>query len=209
MLLRRHIMGNKASLPGSIEADDDTDMTAECRKYTTYPNMHFTERQIRNLCMKYLQLAGTRDLGGDGTIDEDEFVTKMQMRSPRIGHLMFKMIDSDGEGGISFEEFLLGLNSFMPQSPLDNKIRLVFQALDSDGGGSIGREEVQQFLEASLDGNPWVQLNDGEIRELIDDIYEAFARDGSEDLTPDEFSAMIRQSPGIIECFEFDLGSIQ
>jgi Ca2+-binding EF-hand superfamily protein len=202
-------MGHKASLPGTPEAEDDNDLSAECKKYAAYPNMHFTERQIRNLCMKYLQLAGTRDLGGDGTIDEDEFVTKMNMRSPRIGRFMFKMIDVDGEGGISFEEFLLGLNSFMPQSPLDTKIRLVFQALDSDGGGSIGRDEVQQFLEASLDGNPWVHLDEGEIRELLDDIYEAFARAGSDDLTPDEFAAMIRQSPGIIECFEFDLTSVQ
>lgn len=185
---------------GNLSPDDVQRFVAET---------NFKDREIVTLAAKYKELAGTREFGGDGMISEDEFITKMRISNRKIGSLMYHMLDTDGSGEIDFEEFLFGLNAFLPQSPIDKKIELCFRAYDADGSNSISKEEVLEIVEISLAGNTLCELTEEQLNQLVDDLFEQYDAEKSGDLSLEEFSEMIRKSPGILDCFEFDISSLE
>lgn len=170
---------------------------------------NFKDREIVSLAAKYKELAGSKEFGGDGMINEDEFIAKMHIANPKIGSLMYHMLDTDGSGEIDFEEFLFGLNAFLPQSPVDKRIELCFRAYDADGSNSISKDEVKEIIEISLQGNTLCELTEEQLSQLVDDLFDEYDREKSGDLSLEEFSEMIRKSPGILDCFEFDISAME
>lgn len=190
---------NANTLKGNLTPEDVARFVAET---------NFKDREIVALAAKYKELAGSVDIGGDGLIDENDFISKMHISNRKIGSLMYHMLDTDGSGSIDFEEFLYGLNTFLPQSPLDPKIDLCFRAYDSDGNNTISKEEVRSIIEISLDGNSFITLTPESLNQLVDDLFKEYDEGSNEDLTKEQFANMIRHSPGILDCFEFDVATI-
>jgi hypothetical protein len=61
---------------------------------------------------------------------------------------------------------------------------------------------------ASLEGNSFVELTDEQLEELVDEIFFRYKREGEEEWTIDDFAKMVHECPGILDCFEFDVGTI-
>ena len=192
--------GNSSAQRGNLKPEDVARFVAET---------NFRDRDIVTLAAKYKELAGSTDMGGDGLIDEDEFISKMHIQNRKIGSLMYRMLDTDGSGEIDFEEFLFGLNVFLPQSPIDQKIDMCFRAYDADGNNTISKDEVRDIIETSLDGNVFIELDAEKLDQLVDDLFNEYDEGSNDDLTKEQFANMIRRAPGILECFEFDITSIQ
>lgn len=181
-------------LSGRLSPDDIERLTNET---------FFTASQIVKLMQLYQTL--TR---GSSKIQEEEFITKLKIPNKHIGSIMYQMLDTDGSGDIDFQEFLFGLNAFLPQAPIDDKIRLCFRAYDSDGSEAVSKEEVEDIINISLINNPFVQLNRPELEQLLDDLFDEYDEDRSGELTYPQFEKMVRRAPGILECFEFDMENV-
>ncbi|CAJ0945324.1 unnamed protein product, partial [Mesorhabditis belari] len=83
------------------------------------------------------------DLNGDDFIQKEELRAVMQKmgQAPTEEELeaMFSAADKDGDGNISFEEFL----SIAHANPLSLSLKAVFEELDVDGDGFITRSELR------------------------------------------------------------------
>ena len=200
-------MGNSESSSAS-ESVLDGNINPEYLKKLHEQGIKFTSQEIIHLVNKYRELAGTEDLGGDGRIDEDEFVTKMKIPNEKIGKIMYKMLDSDGNGTLDFNEFITGLNNFLPDAPIEEKAKLCFRAYDSDGSGTISKDEIRSMIEISLENNQLMSMDDEHLDKLISDVFEEYDKDGTGEISEDEFLEMMKKAPNVLDIFEIDVAAL-
>ena len=196
-------MGNEESVVE--EMDSNTAILKNLEK----KGVLFKPQEIIQLMDLYRDLAGTNNLNGEGSINEDEFIKKLKIGNERVGKLMYKLLDEDGNGTISFEEFVMGLNSFLPDTPISVKSDLCFRAYDEDGGGSISKNEVQLIIEMSLENNTIMQMGEEQLLKLIDDLFEEYDTSGEGELSKEDFFKIVKGAPNILDFLEFDVGSLR
>ncbi|WOK94194.1 calcium-dependent protein kinase 10-like [Canna indica] len=103
---------------------------------------------------------------------------------------MFKMIDTDNSGQITFDELKAGLER-VGANLKDSEIYALMQAADVDNSGTIDYDE---FIAATL------HLNKIEKEDHLFAAFQYFDKDGSGYITPDE----LQQA-----CEEFGIGDVQ
>merc|ERR1711967_151392 len=91
------------------------------------------------------------DRSGDGNISFDEFYAYMKGRSQDVDthqlvHDVFEMIDKDGSGTITVEEFQSVLTA-LPTQISEADIDVIVREIDVDGGGDISLHEFAEVLE--------------------------------------------------------------
>lgn len=103
---------------------------------------------------------------------------------------IFKMMDTDNSGAITFDELKGGLGR-LGSGLMDDEIRILMEAADVDNSGSIDYEE---FITATLN------LTKIEREETLYAAFSYFDKDGSGYITMDE----LQQA-----CFEHKMGDVQ
>lgn len=101
---------------------------------------------------------------------------------------MFKMIDSDNSGQITYEELKVGLKK-VGANLQESEIYALMQAADVDNSGTI---DYGEFIAATL------HLNKVEREDHLFAAFQYFDKDGSGYITPDELQ---------LACEEFGLGA--
>ena len=162
----------------------------------------FTKKQIYILAQKY------RDISHDSKILVEDFQKAMEITNKSIAEILFRIIDSDGSGEISFPEFVEGLNKFHPDAPFEDKVKLCFHAYDADGGGTVSKDEITDVIRISLTDNPYVELSEAQIDDLVENLIKTYDNSNSGELEYQEFYNMIANAPGVIESFNLDLEQI-
>jgi Ca2+-binding EF-hand superfamily protein len=77
------------------------------------------------------------DGDGDGFVSREE-IRAMRHQAERRAMEGFRKLDTDGSGGVSFEEFSKG--EFSSKLP-EEKLRQVFNRMDTDGNGEINGDD--------------------------------------------------------------------
>jgi len=103
---------------------------------------------------------------------------------------MFKMIDADNSGQITFEELKVGLKK-VGANLQESEIYALMQAADVDNNGTI---DYGEFLAATL------HLNKVEREDHLFAAFQYFDKDGSGYITADELQ---------VACEEFGLGDVK
>ncbi|KAL5684065.1 hypothetical protein ACJX0J_010450, partial [Zea mays] len=103
---------------------------------------------------------------------------------------MFKMIDADNSGQITFEELKVGLKK-VGANLQESEIYALMQAADVDNNGTI---DYGEFIAATL------HLNKVEREDHLFAAFQYFDKDGSGYITADELQ---------VACEEFGLGDVQ
>ncbi|AQK62480.1 calcium-dependent protein kinase 10 [Zea mays] len=103
---------------------------------------------------------------------------------------MFKMIDADNSGQITFEELKVGLEK-VGANLQESEIYALMQAADVDNNGTI---DYGEFIAATL------HLNKVEREDHLFAAFQYFDKDGSGYITADELQ---------VACEEFGLGDVQ
>jgi len=84
-----------------------------------------------------------------GSIDRESFMRSYEARFPHADRdfcdRLFRAHDEDGNGQVSFGEFLISLNVAVNGSAED-KLRWAFRMYDLDGDGTVSRSEVTKIL---------------------------------------------------------------
>ncbi|KAG5181716.1 yellow cameleon 2.60 [Tribonema minus] len=134
-----------------------------------------TEEELED----YREAFNNFDKDQSGEIDEYELGTVMRSlgynpTDEQLHDMMLK-VDIDGNGSISFDEFVIMMRKCEVETDFDREITEAFKVFDKDGSGSIDKEELTAIMKG-LGAN----LSDQEIELLV---READADgDGSIDL---------------------------
>ncbi|KAK2493029.1 hypothetical protein MC885_010884 [Smutsia gigantea] len=103
---------------------------------------------------------------------------------------MFSLADKDGNGYLSFREFLDILVVFMKGSPED-KSRLMFTMYDLDANGFLSKDEfftmMRSFIEISNNC-----LSKAQLAEVVESMFQESGFQDKEELTWEDFHFMLR-----------------
>ena len=141
--------------------------------------------------------------GGTGEVDEtrkdilecelnrEEFADAMSLKKDSLFvEQMFQLIDQDGNGFISFREFLNMIVIFAKGSPED-KIKLMFDMYDVDNSGQLSREEFRKMLRAMMELVN-ASVSPDQMDGLIDSMFTSAGFQSKEELTLADFNVLLR-----------------
>ena len=163
---------------------------------------HFTKKQIYILAAKY------REISHDSKISLEDFQKAFCIESKKIAAIMYRIIDKDQSGSISFPELVDGLNKIHPDSPFEDKVKVCFDAYDADGGQTVSKDEIESIVKISLENNPYIEFSEAQIIDLVDNLIKKYDKTGNGELSYQEFYNMISNAPGVIEAFNLDINKV-
>jgi len=127
------------------------------------------------------------DKNRDGTISVSELEQIMQNLGEKPTReevkLMVAKVDKDGDGNISFDEFVILMAS--AKSSTDEELRQAFNVFDTDGSGTISRSELKQVMQTVLGEK---DLTDKQ----LDDMLKAADLNGDGEISFQEFCIMMK-----------------
>ncbi|XP_065174926.1 dual oxidase 1-like [Sycon ciliatum] len=98
-----------------------------------------------------------------------EFAEAMSMKPDTLFvEQVFKLVDDDHSGTVSFQEFLKFLILFT-KGTADNKLELMFNIYDIDGSGTLEREEFTEML-GHLIEQANEQVDSGNLKTVVDSM---------------------------------------
>lgn len=103
---------------------------------------------------------------------------------------MFELIDQDGNGFVSFREFLDMIVIFAKGSSED-KIKLMFDMYDIDKSGALNRAEFKKMLKAMMEMVN-ATVSPDQMDQLIESMFTAAGFQNKQELTLEDFNVLLR-----------------
>ena len=120
-----------------------------------------------------------------------EFADAMSLKKDSLFvDQMFTLIDQDGNGFISFREFLDMIVIFAKGSPED-KIKLMFDMYDVDHSGRLDREEFKKMLKAMMEMVN-ATVSPDQVDQLINSMFTSAGFQNKQELTLEDFNVLLR-----------------
>ncbi|XP_066157034.1 dual oxidase isoform X2 [Euwallacea fornicatus] len=151
---------------------------------------------------------GERRRGSDDTMDGEvvtvmrtsltkgEFASALGMKTDAVFVTkMFNIVDKDGDGRISFQEFLDTIVLFS-RGKTDDKLRIIFDMCDNDRNGVIDKQEFSEMLRSLVEIARTTSLSDDHVTELIDGMFQDAGLQHKNYLTYQDFKEMMREYKG-------------
>ena len=124
-------------------------------------------------------------------LTRSEFADAMGLKEDSLFvEQMFQLIDKDGNGFISFREFLDMSVIFSKGSP-DDKLKLMFDMYDANKSGFLHRDQFKKMLKSMMElVNATVSAE--QMDSLIDSMFVAAGFQSKQELTLGDFNLMLR-----------------
>ncbi|XP_060535964.1 dual oxidase isoform X2 [Cylas formicarius] len=130
------------------------------------------------------------------SLTKAEFASALGMKTDAVFvKKMFNVVDKDGDGRISFQEFLDTVVLFS-RGKTEDKLRIVFDMCDNDRNGVIDKEEFSEMLRSLVEIARTTSLSDDHVTELIDGMFEDAGLRHKDYLTYQDFKEMMREYKG-------------
>ena len=127
----------------------------------------------------------------DCELNKEEFADAMSLKKDSLFvEQMFQLIDQDGNGFISFREFLNMIVIFAKGSPED-KIKLMFDMYDVDKSGQLSRDEFRKMLKAMMELVN-ASVSPDQMDGLIDSMFTSAGFQNKQELTLEDFNVLLR-----------------
>lgn len=120
---------------------------------------------------------------------------------------MFQLFDGNGDGFITFTEYINGLSVLSFRGTLDEKMKFSFKVYDFDNDSKISESELSKMLQASLSEND-VKLTPEQASAIVKATFvEADTnRDGYVDFQ--EYKRMVEKYPSILTNMTLDFRKV-
>ena len=152
---------------------------------------NFFKAVFREGGSKSAQIGETRRDILECELNRDEFADAMSLKKDSLFvEQMFQLIDKDGNGFISFREFLNMIVIFAKGSPED-KIKLMFDMYDVDKSGSLSRDEFRKMLKAMMELVN-ASVTPDQIDGLIESMFTSAGFQNKQELTLEDFNVLLR-----------------
>lgn len=130
------------------------------------------------------------------SLSKSEFASALGMRPDAVFvRMMFNIVDKDGDGRISFQEFLDTVVLFS-RGKTEDKLRIVFDMCDNDRNGVIDKGELSEMLRSLVDIARTNSLSDQQVTELIDGMFQDAGLQHKDYLTYNDFKLMMKEYKG-------------
>ncbi|XP_065579570.1 dual oxidase-like isoform X2 [Artemia franciscana] len=131
------------------------------------------------------------------SLSRSEFANALGMKSDDVFvKMMFNIVDKDGDGRISFQEFLDTVVLFS-RGRTEDKLRIIFDMCDTDKNGVIDKLELSEMLRSLVEiARTDKSLPDNQVTKLIDSMFEEAGLEAKESLTYDDFKLMMKDYKG-------------
>ncbi|XP_037075300.1 dual oxidase-like [Pollicipes pollicipes] len=97
------------------------------------------------------------------SLTKREFASALGMKADSVFvQKMFNVVDKDGDGQISFQEFLETVELFS-RGTIDNKLRIIFDMCDNDRNGTIDKDELSEMLRSLVEIAKTNSLTDAQV----------------------------------------------
>ena len=164
----------------------------------------FTKKQRQRLLENFFK-AVFREGGQTGTtgiaetrsdileceLTRSEFADAMSLKPDSLFvEQMFQLIDQDGNGFVSFREFLDMIVIFAKGSPED-KIKLMFDMYDVDRRGVLDRASFKKMLKAMMELVN-TQVSGDQMDQLIESMFTSAGFQNKQELTLEDFNVLLR-----------------
>jgi predicted ferric reductase/Ca2+-binding EF-hand superfamily protein len=126
-------------------------------------------------------------------VDAEAVRRSLDLESRYLAERLLGALDVRGTGFASAAEFTAAAEMMMV-APVEEKIRFLFRMHDHDGDGRITREEFERMVHIGMAEQRLRVLDDTPER-MVDAVFCATDRDGSDCLTYDEFVRMVSERP--------------
>uniref|UniRef100_A0A6Q2YPV5 NAD(P)H oxidase (H2O2-forming) n=1 Tax=Esox lucius TaxID=8010 RepID=A0A6Q2YPV5_ESOLU len=103
---------------------------------------------------------------------------------------MFTLADKDGNGYLSFQEFLNVIVIFMKGSP-EEKSKLMFSMHDIDGDGFLSKEDFSRLLRSFMEISSSL-LSKSQVEEAISAMLQAAGFDDKDNITWEDFHVLLQ-----------------
>ncbi|KAJ8969155.1 hypothetical protein NQ314_001896 [Rhamnusium bicolor] len=130
------------------------------------------------------------------SLTKSEFASALGMKPDAVFvKKMFNIVDKDGDGRISFQEFLDTVVLFS-RGKTEDKLRIIFDMCDNDGNGVIDKEELSEMLRSLVEIARTTSLSDDHVTELIDGMFQDAGLQHKDFLTYSDFKLMMKEYKG-------------
>src|SRR6185369_8435499 len=163
-------------------------------------------RSLDPALLEALSRAFSGHAGSDQLIDASDLQRALRIRSEFLAQRILVILDRDGDGRVSREEFMAAVRRLVFGSARD-KLRLAFQIHDLDGNGRIEPEEIQRMIALNLDeeagsdasGVHSTRRRQARVDELTHLLLSTADDDGSKSLCFEEFERVTAADPKLLE----------
>lgn len=130
------------------------------------------------------------------SLSKNEFAEALGMKPDSLFvKQMFNCVDKDKDGRISFQEFLDTVLMFS-RGNSEDKLRVIFDMCDNEGDGIIDKEDLTRMLRSLVDIAKSNALEEKQVMETIDNMFESVGLGEKDELTWDDFKLVMKGQEG-------------
>jgi predicted ferric reductase/Ca2+-binding EF-hand superfamily protein len=144
-----------------------------------------------------LEAAFASRAGSDAHIDLAELQQALGLRSEYLARRVLTLLDTNGDGVVSREEFLAGAHALLLGSNRD-KLWFAFRLYDHDGDGFLDAKEITRMLAMALAENDIVERTKQPVEQLVRVFMKVADRNADQRVSFDEFVATAERVPNLV-----------
>uniref|UniRef100_A0A6V2ZWM5 EF-hand domain-containing protein n=1 Tax=Heterosigma akashiwo TaxID=2829 RepID=A0A6V2ZWM5_HETAK len=192
-------MGNRGSL--------DTSVTLPAEDAQRYADStHFTVDEVKALYIFFSSIAASNE--DDGLIDRREFQQALGFKDSVFLDRMFAVFDKDGDGMITYSEFVAGLSIFTTKAPAEEKLRFSFNVYDFDGDGAIATAELREMLRATVYETDTLVVPEDQLEALVEATMVQANPATPGRISFEEYVNMVANHPNMLSQMTINISSI-
>ena len=148
------------------------------------PQINFDKKELKILYRNFISM----DANKNGFIEPEEFFDVPELRDNPIVQRIINVFDKNGDGKISFYEFVWGLSALTNNANLEEKTKFAFQFYDMNGDGYLSNGDLFNCLKMLVGDN----LTDIQIQQLSDRTLIAADKDLDGKISYEEFCNFVK-----------------
>mmetsp|Transcript_24 Transcript_24/g.34 ORF Transcript_24/g.34 Transcript_24/m.34 type:complete len:177 (+) Transcript_24:85-615(+) len=157
---------------------------------------NFSQKDITRLYNRFRAL----DSDGNGQLDPNEILGVAELTENPLVQRVISVFDKDGNGTVSFIEFLLGLAKLAAGTSEEEKLRFAFSIYDVNKDGFISNGDLFSVMKMMVGDN----LGEMQLQQLVDRQMVIADKDGDGKLSFEEFKDAVKNI-GVAEQLSIDL----
>ncbi|KAG8440621.1 hypothetical protein GDO86_006390 [Hymenochirus boettgeri] len=140
-------------------------------------------------------------------IPKERFLTLPELKANPFNERICQVFSTSeqGDGSMSFEDFLDMLSAFSESATLEIKSHYAFRIFDFDSDGALSESDLEQLVNKLTGDKEDTKLSSSEMKQLIANILEESDIDKDGTINHSEFQHVISRSPDFVSSFKIVL----
>ncbi|XP_076867995.1 A-type potassium channel modulatory protein KCNIP2-like isoform X2 [Brachyhypopomus gauderio] len=201
----RELDGSYDQLTDSIE--DDFELSTVCQRPEGLEKL----QQLTKFTKKELQVLyrGFKNECPSGVVNEDTFKIIYSQFFPQgdssmYAHFLFEAFDTNKNGSVSFEDFVIGL-SIILRGTINDRLNWAFNLYDLNKDGCITKEEMLDIMKSIYDmmgKYTYPSMQEDAPREHVEIFFQKMDRNNDGVVTIDEFIESCQKDENIMQSMQ-------